>query len=104
MEEEYNEEKLKKVRSWIIRWGIGFIILIVIIWFFMVLFVKVFLEGYFMFWVVIVIIWGIVGFVVIIIMFIVESWEIIYFIILGMICRFLVKVFKYISDEKIIVG
>lgn len=103
-EEEYNEEKLKKARSWIIRWGIGFTILIVIIWPLMALPAKVFSEGYFTFWAAIAIIWGTVGSAVIIIMPIVESWETIYLIILGMICRSPAKVPKHISDEKTTAG
>lgn len=83
-DEEYSEVKLKYVCVWIIKWGVGFIIFIVIIWFIFVLLVKVFFEGYFIFWVVIVIIWGIVGLVVIIFLFLYESWDIIFFIVMGM--------------------
>lgn len=31
-EEEFNEEKLIKAKSWIVKWGVGFTIVIVILW------------------------------------------------------------------------
>lgn len=83
-DEEYNETKLKHARNWIIKWGVAFTILIVIIWPILALPAKVFSEGYFSFWAAIAIIWGTVGSAVIIILPLYESWETISFIIMGM--------------------
>ncbi|KAG0570237.1 hypothetical protein M758_6G141600 [Ceratodon purpureus] len=83
-EEEYSEAKLRKARNWIIKWGIGFTVLIVIIWPIFALPAKVFSEGYFTFWASIAIIWGTVGSAVIIIMPLYESWDTISFIFMGM--------------------
>ncbi|KAG0588243.1 hypothetical protein KC19_2G228200 [Ceratodon purpureus] len=83
-EEEYSEAKLKHARNWIIKWGVGFTILIVIIWPVFALPAKVFSLGYFTFWAAIAIIWGTVGSAVIIFLPLYESWDTISFIIMGM--------------------
>jgi Na+/proline symporter len=83
-EEEFNETKLKHARTWIIRWGIAFTILIAIIWPIFALPAKVFSEGYFAFWASIAIIWGTVGSLVIILLPLYESRETIRFILSGM--------------------
>jgi SSS family transporter len=83
-EEEFSEEKLKHARTWIIRWGVAFTILIAIIWPVFALPAKVFSQGYFTFWAAIAIIWGTVGSLVIIILPLYESWETIWFILKGM--------------------
>jgi hypothetical protein len=83
-EEEFNETKLKHARTWIIRWGVAFTILIAIIWPIFALPAKVFSEGYFAFWASIAIIWGTVGSLVIILLPLYESWETIRFILSGM--------------------
>jgi Na+/proline symporter len=83
-EEEFNETKLKHARTWIIRWGVAFTILIAIIWPIFALPAKVFSEGYFAFWASIAIIWGTVGSLVIILLPLYESRETIRFILSGM--------------------
>lgn len=83
-DEEYSEAKLKHARAWIIKWGVGFTILIVIIWPIFALPAKVFSEGYFTFWAAIAIIWGTVGSAVIIFLPLYESWDTISFIVMGM--------------------
>jgi len=83
-DEEYSESKLRHAQRWIIKWGVGFTVLIVIIWPIMALPAKVFSLGYFTFWAAIAIIWGTVGSAVIIILPLYESWETISFIIMGM--------------------
>lgn len=82
--EEYSEAKLRKARNWIIKWGVGFTILIVIIWPIFALPAKVFSEGYFTFWAAIAIIWGTVGSAVIIVLPLYESWDTISFIFMGL--------------------
>jgi Na+/proline symporter len=83
-EEEFNETKLKHARTWIIRWGVAFTLLIAIIWPIFALPAKVFSEGYFAFWASIAIIWGTVGSLVIILLPLYESRETIRFILSGM--------------------
>jgi SSS family transporter len=83
-DEEYSESKLRHAQKWIIKWGIGFTVIIVIVWPIMALPAKVFSLGYFTFWAAIAIIWGSVGSAVIIILPLYESWETISFIIMGM--------------------
>ncbi|GLU05274.1 hypothetical protein SLE2022_223830 [Rubroshorea leprosula] len=81
---EFREEKLRKARTWIIKWGLGFTILIVILWPLLTLPAGEFNLGYFTFWAVISIAWGTIGSAVIIALPLVESWEIIKNVCLGM--------------------
>ncbi|GLU05280.1 hypothetical protein SLE2022_223890 [Rubroshorea leprosula] len=81
---EFREEKLRKARTWIIKWGLGFTILIVILWPLLTLPAGKFNLGYFTFWTVIAVAWGTVGSAVIIALPLVESWEIINNVCLGM--------------------
>lgn len=83
-EEEYSEVKLKHARNWIVKWGVAFTILIVIIWPIFALPAKVFSQGYFTFWAAIAIVWGTVGSAVIIILPVYESWEVIQYVLMGM--------------------
>lgn len=82
--EEFNEEKLKRAKAWIIKWGVGFTVLIVILWPVLSLPAGVFSKGYFTFWAVIAIAWGTVGSVVIIGLPLIESRETIQRVFLGM--------------------
>ncbi|GKU95941.1 hypothetical protein SLEP1_g9238 [Rubroshorea leprosula] len=81
---EFREEKLRKARTWIIKWGLGFTILIVILWPLLTLPAGEFNLGYFTFWAVISVAWGTIGSAVIIALPLVESWEIINDVCLGM--------------------
>ncbi|GKU95943.1 hypothetical protein SLEP1_g9240 [Rubroshorea leprosula] len=81
---EFREEKLRKARTWIIKWGLGFTILIVILWPLLTLPAGQFNLGYFTFWAVISVAWGTIGSAVIIALPLVESWEIIKNVCLGM--------------------
>ncbi|CAM6043829.1 unnamed protein product [Sphagnum compactum] len=83
-ESEYSEEKLNHARNWIIKWGVGFTLVIVIIWPIFALPAKVFSEGYFAFWAAIAIIWGTVGSAVIILLPLYESWATLKLVFLGM--------------------
>ncbi|XP_015575080.1 urea-proton symporter DUR3 [Ricinus communis] len=82
--EEFKEEKLAKAKAWIIRWGVGFTLVIAIFWPLLTLPAGEFSKGYFTFWTVIAIAWGTVGSVVIIALPLLESWETIQSILRGM--------------------
>lgn len=82
--EEFKEEKLTRAKVWIVKWGIGFTVLIVILWPILSLPAGEFSKGYFFFWAVIAIGWGTVGSAVIIALPIIESWDTIQTVILGM--------------------
>lgn len=83
-ESEYSEEKLNHARNWIIKWGVGFTLVIVIIWPIFALPAKVFSDGYFAFWAAIAIIWGTVGSAVIILLPLYESRATLKLVFLGM--------------------
>lgn len=82
--EEYREEKLVKAKSWIVKWGVGFTVVIVILWPALTLPAGEFKVGYFTFWAVIAVAWGTIGSAVIIALPLVESWETIKSVCLGM--------------------
>ncbi|KAL2348797.1 hypothetical protein Fmac_002797 [Flemingia macrophylla] len=82
--EEFKEEKLIHAKAWVVKWGIGFTALIVILWPILSLPAGEFSKGYFYFWAVIAIGWGTVGSAVIIVLPIMESWETIQNVIMGM--------------------
>lgn len=82
--EEFKEEKLKKAKTWIIKWGIGLTIVIVILWPVLSLPARAFSSGYFTFWAVISIAWGTIGSLVIIILPLIESRETIQRVFVGM--------------------
>ncbi|KAL2632568.1 hypothetical protein R1flu_004047 [Riccia fluitans] len=83
-EEEFKEENLRHARWWIIKWGLLFTVVILIIWPLLSLPAKVFSEGYFTFWAVIAIVWGTVASVLIIVLPLYESYETILAILNGM--------------------
>ncbi|KAJ8747160.1 hypothetical protein K2173_004594 [Erythroxylum novogranatense] len=83
-EDEFKEEKLLKAKSWIVKWGVGFTVLIVVLWPLLTLPAGEFIKGYFTFWAVIAIAWGTVGSIVIIALPLIESWETINSVFLGM--------------------
>lgn len=58
---DYNEESLAKAKAWIMKIGLAFTVIIAIIWPILSLPAGVFSEGYFNFWVVLSILWGIVA-------------------------------------------
>ncbi|XVE65442.1 hypothetical protein DITRI_Ditri07aG0181100 [Diplodiscus trichospermus] len=82
--EEFKEEKLTKARSWIVKWGVGFTIVIVMLWPLFTLPAGEFSVGYFTFWAVIAIAWGTIGSAVIIALPLFESWETIENVCIGM--------------------
>ncbi|CAL5188377.1 unnamed protein product [Lathyrus oleraceus] len=82
--EEFKEEKLIKAKVWIVKWGVGFTVLIVILWPILSLPAGEFSKGYFYFWAVIAIGWGTIGSAVIIALPIIESWDTIQTVIQGM--------------------
>ncbi|KAK2662017.1 hypothetical protein Ddye_000591 [Dipteronia dyeriana] len=82
--EEFQEEKLIKAKAWIVKWGVGFTTVIVILWPLLSLPAGVFSLGYFTFWAVIAIAWGTIGSAVIIALPLIESWKTIQSVFLGM--------------------
>ncbi|KAL6985605.1 urea active transporter, variant 2 [Sarracenia purpurea var. burkii] len=82
--EEFKEEKLIKAKAWIVKWGIGLTIVIVILWPLLSLAAGRFSKGYFTFWAIITIAWGTIGSAVIIILPITESWKTIQSVLIGM--------------------
>ncbi|CAL5441007.1 unnamed protein product [Camellia sinensis] len=99
--EEFKEEKLIRAKAWIVKWGVGFTVVIVLLWpllslpaglkngqngakDFQQLAGNSFFEGYFTFWAIIAIAWGTIGSAVIIVLPLTESWQTIQSIIFGM--------------------
>jgi SSS family transporter len=72
--EENDEEALKAAQVWISKWGLGFTIVMVIIWPVLSVPAGEFTRGYFQMWVLIAILWGLVATVVIVVLPIWESW------------------------------
>ncbi|KAI3468530.1 hypothetical protein Pfo_025193 [Paulownia fortunei] len=82
--EEFKEEKLNRAKRWIIKWGVGFTLVIVVLWPILTLPAGQFNKGYFTFWAVIAIAWGTIASAVIIALPLMESWETIQSVLLGM--------------------
>ncbi|KAI3692349.1 hypothetical protein L6452_32163 [Arctium lappa] len=82
--DEFKEEKLISAKKWIIKWGVGFTFVIVILWPLFSLPARDFSKGYFTFWAVVAIAWGTIGSAVIIILPLAESWQTIQSVMLGM--------------------
>lgn len=82
--DEFMEEKLIRAKTWIVKWGIGFTIVIVVLWPLLSLPAGEFSKGYFAFWAVIAIAWGTIGSAVIIALPLIESWKTIESVLLGM--------------------
>ncbi|XP_048327828.2 urea-proton symporter DUR3 isoform X1 [Ziziphus jujuba] len=82
--EEFKENKLMRAKAWIVKWGVGFTIVIVILWPVFTLPAGEFSSGYFTFWAVIAVAWGTIGSAVIIALPLIESWETIKSVLLGM--------------------
>ncbi|KAL0302527.1 UNVERIFIED_CONTAM: Urea-proton symporter DUR3 [Sesamum angustifolium] len=82
--DEFKEEKLIRAKRWIVKWGVGFTLVIVVLWPILTLPAGQFNTGYFTFWAVIAIAWGTIGSAVIIVLPLVESWETIQNVLLGM--------------------
>ncbi|KAG6387822.1 hypothetical protein SASPL_153016 [Salvia splendens] len=83
-DEELKEEKLVLAKTWIVKWGIGFTLVIAVIWPILTLPAGQFSKGYFTFWAVIAIGWGTVASGVIIALPLMESWTTIKMVVLGM--------------------
>ncbi|GFZ08620.1 urea-proton symporter DEGRADATION OF UREA 3 [Actinidia rufa] len=82
--EEFTEEKLIRAKAWIVKWGIGFTLVIVLLWPLLSLPAGQFSKGYFTFWAIIAIAWGTIGSAVIVILPLTESWKTIESVLLGM--------------------
>ncbi|KAI6706838.1 hypothetical protein NL676_009800 [Syzygium grande] len=82
--EEFKEEKLNRAKAWIVRWGIGFTVVIVVLWPVLSLPAREFSKGYFTFWAIIAIAWGTIGSAVIIALPVMESWQTVQSVCVGM--------------------
>ncbi|KAL8239006.1 hypothetical protein R6Q59_015573 [Mikania micrantha] len=82
--DEFKEEKLISAKKWIIKWGVGFTLVIVVLWPIFSLPAKEFSKGYFTFWAIVAIAWGTIGSAVIIILPLAESWQTLQSVMLGM--------------------
>ncbi|XP_013620911.1 PREDICTED: urea-proton symporter DUR3 [Brassica oleracea var. oleracea] len=82
--EELREEKLKRAKAWIVRWGLVFTLVIVVIWPVLSLPARVFSRGYFWFWAVVAIAWGTIGSIVIVGLPLIESWGTIKSVCMGL--------------------
>ncbi|CAI7926153.1 unnamed protein product [Closterium sp. NIES-53] len=72
---EHDETRLKQARHWIILWGVCLSVVLLALWPLLALPAGVFSLGYFTFWVVIAITWGVVASVVIIFLPVYENWR-----------------------------
>ncbi|KAG2301806.1 hypothetical protein Bca4012_060151 [Brassica carinata] len=82
--EELREEKLKRAKAWIVRWGLVFTLLIVVIWPVLSLPARVFSREYFWFWAIVAIAWGTIGSIVIVGLPLIESWGTIKSVCMGL--------------------
>ncbi|PWA52396.1 solute:sodium symporter,urea transmembrane transporter [Artemisia annua] len=82
--DEFKEEKLISAKKWIIKWGVGFTFVIVILWPLFSLPAREFSKGYFTFWAIVAIAWGTIGSAVIIVLPLAESWKTLQSVMLGM--------------------
>ncbi|KAL2544356.1 Urea-proton symporter DUR3 [Forsythia ovata] len=82
--EEFREEKLIRAKAWIVKWGVGITIVIVILWPLLTLPAGQFNKGYFTLWAVMAISWGTIASAVIIALPLMESWGTIQKILIGM--------------------
>ncbi|KAF5936056.1 hypothetical protein HYC85_027185 [Camellia sinensis] len=82
--EDFKEEKLIRATAWIVKWGVGFTVVIVLLWPLLSLPAGQFSKGYFTFWAIITIAWSTIGSAVIIVFPLTECWQTIQSVILGM--------------------
>ncbi|KAJ0716040.1 putative sodium/solute symporter, sodium/glucose symporter superfamily [Helianthus annuus] len=82
--DEFKEEKLISAKKWIVKWGVGFTFVIVVLWPLFSLPAKEFSKGYFTFWAIVAIAWGTIGSAVIIVLPLAESWQTIQSVMIGM--------------------
>ncbi|VFQ70547.1 unnamed protein product [Cuscuta campestris] len=75
VEEELEEEKLASARRWIVKWGVCFTFVILVVWPLLTLPAGVFRKGYFTLWAVVAIAWGSIASAVIIALPLMESWK-----------------------------
>ncbi|GMQ03922.1 hypothetical protein CsSME_00049529 [Camellia sinensis var. sinensis] len=82
--EDFKEEKLIRATAWIVKWSVGFTVVIVLLWPLLSLPAGQFSKGYFTFWAIIAITWSTIGPAVIIVFPLTECWQTIQSVILGM--------------------
>eukprot|EP00850_Spirogloea_muscicola_P004680 SM000020S06030 [mRNA] locus=s20:509810:514323:- [translate_table: standard] len=82
--DEYNEEKLNHAKRWIVKWGIVWTAVILVIWPIVCLPAGVFNEGFFTLWAVIAIAWGTIGSIIIVTLPLYESYDLILDVLEGL--------------------
>ncbi|GMQ03931.1 hypothetical protein CsSME_00049537 [Camellia sinensis var. sinensis] len=82
--EEFKEEKLIRAKAWIVKWGVGFTVVIVLLWPLLSLLAGKFNNQVLHILAIIEIAWGTIGSAVIIVLPLTESWQTIQSVILGM--------------------
>jgi SSS family transporter len=83
-DEETNPEMQEAAMKWIMKWGVGFTIVMVIIWPVLSVPAGVFTREYFAMWVALSIIWGFIATIVIVVLPVYESRAGIYLVISGL--------------------
>ncbi|CAN0211982.1 unnamed protein product [Ectocarpus sp. 6 AP-2014] len=83
-EEDYNDVDLSKAKNWIMKVGLSFTVVIVILWPVLSLPAGVFSEGYFDFWVALSILWGLVATMFVVFLPLYESKDAIVSVFKGM--------------------
>mmetsp|Transcript_8216 Transcript_8216/g.11087 ORF Transcript_8216/g.11087 Transcript_8216/m.11087 type:complete len:684 (+) Transcript_8216:550-2601(+) len=83
-ETENDIHNLENAKKWIAKWGLGFTIIMVVVWPVLSIPAGVFSKGYFAMWVIISIVWGLVGTLVIVLLPLWESQEAILCVIRGL--------------------
>jgi len=83
-EEDLDEEMLAKSQKWIMKWGLLFTVIIVILWPIFSLPAGVFSKGYFGFWVAVSAIWGLVATIAIVGLPLLESVDAIKMVVYGL--------------------
>uniref|UniRef100_A0A7S3Y3H0 Urea transporter n=1 Tax=Heterosigma akashiwo TaxID=2829 RepID=A0A7S3Y3H0_HETAK len=83
-EEDLDEAELAKSQKWIMKWGLLFTIVIVVLWPVFSLPAGVFSKGYFSFWVAVSVIWGLVATIAIVGLPLLESVDAIKMIVYGL--------------------
>eukprot|EP00611_Tribonema_gayanum_P023191 TRINITY_DN4821_c0_g1_i1.p1 TRINITY_DN4821_c0_g1~~TRINITY_DN4821_c0_g1_i1.p1 ORF type:complete len:526 (+),score=206.82 TRINITY_DN4821_c0_g1_i1:2502-4079(+) len=81
---DYDEDKLAHAKSWILKWGGLFTLVIVVLWPILSLAAGVFSSGYFSFWVGISAAWGLIACTYLIFMPLIESWADIMHVVYGL--------------------
>eukprot|EP00968_Pinguiococcus_pyrenoidosus_P021896 scaffold2952_cov312-Pinguiococcus_pyrenoidosus.AAC.11 len=81
--EDFDPAALEDARKFVMKWGVGLTLVLIIIWPILSLPAGVFTKDYFAFWVFVAIAWGFASTLIIIVLPIYEAWDSIYGVLLG---------------------